>query len=245
VTADTSPPPQDLKAFFEAIKTRARQATSLDRAAQTLADEFYERFKDLTVLVRVFATVPYAQVPAPVQRFVSALVEARGQAHLLREDTTVLTLMGTRGVLPAWNTRLGSRGHLGIPLVSPEFVDAIPMVARLLSELGVTVEGVAGGGEYVTRALGNLSGVFYVRDATEALDERERPIITSRDFVADHGVKTVFGFGGAYMMERSFTVIIVFARQTLDHAQVKELAPIANAFKAATMGLVAANRFFA
>jgi hypothetical protein len=119
------------------------------------------------------------------------------------------------------------------------------VVARLLSELGVSVEGVASGGEYVTRALGNLSGVFYVRDAGEALDERQRPIITARDFVSDYGVKTVFGFGGAYMMAQSFAVIIVFARETLELASVKELAPVANAFKAATMGLVAANRFFA
>jgi hypothetical protein len=86
--------------------------------------------------------------------------------------------------------------------------------------------------------------VFYVPDAASARDEKDRPIITAQDFVHGHGVKTVFGFGGAYMLERSFAVVIVFAPETVSREQVQSLAPLGSVFKAATMSLVAGDRFF-
>jgi hypothetical protein len=194
--------------------------------------------------VRVFATVPFAFTPFSVQRFVRALMNERGLSAPVGHETTVLALMGTRGVLPAWNSRLGSRGHLGIPLASPEFVDDIPMVSRLLVELGVRIDGAASGTGYIGRVVGNLSGLFYVADAASARDERDRLIIPAQDFVRAHGVQTVFGFGGAYMLERSFAVIIVFAREAVSREQVQSLAALANVLKAATMGLVTQDRFF-
>ena len=233
----------DIKALFGAVKERVRAGRAVDQCAQALVDEFYARFAESSVLVRVFVTVPFALTPSPVQRFVTTLLNERGLSALVGDETPVLALMGTRGVLPAWNTRLGSRGHLGIPLASPEFVNDIPMVSRLLVELGVRVDGASRTG-YVIRVVGNLSGVFYVPEAASARDERGRPIITAQDFVQGHGVKTVFGFGGAYMLERSFAIIIVFARETVSREQVQSLAALASVFKAATMSMVAADRFF-
>jgi hypothetical protein len=235
---------EEIRALYAAAKERVRAGRAVDQCAQALVDEIYARFADSLVLVRVFATVPFALAPQPVQRSVSTLMSDRGLSALVGDETTVLALMGTRGALPAWNTRLGSRGHLGIPLASAELVDDIPMVSRLLAELGVRIDGAGSRAGYVTRVVGNLSGVFYVDDAATARDERDRPIITAQDFVSAHGVRTVFGFGGAYMLERSFAVIIAFTRETVSREQVQSLAGLASLFKAATMSLVAEDRFF-
>ena len=78
------------------------------------------------------------------------------------------------------------------------------------------------------------------RRSVLVLSAKDRPIIAGQDFVAAHGVKTVFGFGGAYMLERSFAVIIVFARETVSREQVRAFAGLASLFKAATLSLVAA-----
>jgi hypothetical protein len=172
-------------------------------------------------------------------------VAEKGRPGLLHDETIVLSLMGTRGALPDWNSRHESRGHAGIPLVSAEFVEDIPMIARLLKELGVSVEGLAPGRSgIVTRTLGSLSGVFYVPDARTAVDEQGRRIIASQDFVAQHGVVTVFGFGGAYLMEKSFAAIVVFAREPVSREAAERLAPLASVLKTATMGLVTDGKLF-
>ena len=153
--------------------------------------------------------------------------------------------MGTRGALPEWNDRTLSRGHVGIPLASAEFVDAIPMIARLLSEFGLAIEGMEGGGARIVRGkVGNLSGMFYVGDARTETDDQGRLVISAQDFVAEHGVRTVFGFGGAYMLERSYVAVILFARENVAAERARELAPLSSALKAATMRLVDQGRFF-
>ncbi len=55
----------------------------------------------------------------------------------------VLSLLGTRGEDMRWNDRRNSQGHVGIPLVSADFIDAIPMMSRLLKELGLDLNWIA------------------------------------------------------------------------------------------------------
>ena len=57
-------------------------------------------------------------------------------------------------------------------------------------------------------------------------------------------MRTVFGFGGAYMLERSYVAVILFARETVEPERARELAPLSSALKAATMRLVDQGRFF-
>jgi hypothetical protein len=153
--------------------------------------------------------------------------------------------MGTRGIRPEWNDRMTSRAHVGIPLASAEFIDEIPMIARLLSQFGLSIVGMEDGAAQVVRSVvGNLSGMFYVEDARTEKDDQGRLVISAQDFVAEHGVRTVFGFGGAYLLERSYVAVILFARETLSAEQARELAPLSSALKAATMRIVDQGRFF-
>ncbi|MFH0940065.1 MAG: hypothetical protein V1899_12410 [Planctomycetota bacterium] len=56
--------------------------------------------------------------------------DSKNIAHLVKNETLVLSLMGTRGDEPAWNDRRSSAGHIGIPLASADFINKIPMMIR-------------------------------------------------------------------------------------------------------------------
>lgn len=237
--------PDRLREHVKEVRGRVEGRRSLAGAAQALADTVYPAFAESLALVRVFATVPYRELPASSQGGVRSLLRQRGVTSELPAATPVLSLMGTRGRMPEWNDRTQSRGHAGIPLSSAEFVGEIPMIARLLSEFGLSIVGLDGGGAKIVRSkVGNLSGMFYVADARTETDERGRPIISAQDFVAEHGVRTVFGFGGAYMLERSYVAVILFGTEHVEAEHARELAPLSSALKAATMRLVDQGRFF-
>ena len=234
-----------IREHVKGVRARIDDRRSLSSAAQVLADAVYSDFEESLALVRVFATVPFGELPGANQGFVRALMRERGIEKMLAPDTPVLSLMGTKGAKPEWNDRILSRGHLGIPLASAAFVSAIPMIARLLSEFGLLIEGMEGGGSRIVRSkVGNLSGMFYVADARTETDQQGRLVISAQDFVEELGVRTVFGFGGAYMLERSYVAVILFSRETIDAERARELAPLSSALKAATMRLVDHGRFF-
>ena len=120
------------------------------------------------------------------------------------------------------------------------------MISRLLSELGAGVEGSQRGDSVmVTRTIGALTGTFYVEDAATAHDDRGRPIIGARDFVESEGVRTVFGCGGAYLLQQSFGVVVVFLSERVSRPTVERLSSLGSLFKTATMRLMAENRIFA
>ena len=237
--------PAQIRDHVREVRSRVEDRRSLAAAAQALADTVFEAFAESLALVRVFATVPFAELPADNQDFVRGLLRARDVTAPIAPTMPVLTLMGTRGLLPDWNDRSLSRGHVGIPLSSSEFVDAIPMIARLLAEFGLEIVGLDDGGARIVRGkVGNLSGMFYVADARTETDDQGRLIISAQDFVSGHGVRTVFGFGGAYMLERSYVAVILFAREFLEADRARELAPLSSALKAATLRIVDQGRFF-
>ena len=241
----SSATPDEIREHLRYVRSRVEDRRSLAAAAQALADAVYSAFEESLALVRVFATVPFGELPGANQGFVRALMRERGVERLLAPGMPVLSLMGTKGALPEWSDRMMSRGHIGIPLVSGEFVDAIPMIARLLSEFGLAIVGLEGGGARIVRGkVGNLSGMFYVGDARTETDEHGRLVISAQDFVAEHGVRTVFGFGGAYMLERSYVAVILFARESVDADRARTLAPLSSALKAATLRLVDQGGFF-
>ena len=237
--------PAQIRDHVKDVRSRVEGRRTLAAAAQALADTVFPAFEESLALVRVFATVPFGDLPGANQGFVRSLLRERPQTPPMPGTTPVLSLMGTRGIKPEWNDRMMSRGHVGIPLASAAFVDSIPMIARLLSEFGLAIEGMDDGGARIVRSkVGNLSGMFYVADARTEMDDHGRLIISAQDFVEEHGVRTVFGFGGAYMLERSYVTVILFAREPIAAERARELAPLSSALKATTMRLVDQGRFF-
>jgi hypothetical protein len=218
---------------------------SLEAAAQRFCDILYTTFEESTVLVRVFATVPFADLPRANRAFVEGLVGARA-GDVLRANTPVLSLLGTRGAVPRWNSRHLSEGHVGIPLASADFVDAIPMIASLVKQLGLTIERAQDvETAIVTQSLGRVAGVFYVDDAATAVDSKGRRVIAAREFVQEHGVRTVFGFGGAYGWTGTFVVAVLFTRDSVVRSQAERFMRLANQLKASTMKPVTRRHIFA
>lgn len=235
----------DLRSISEKVNRGVARCHSLEEVARVFANSMYEEFKDSIVLVRLFAAVPFRELPDPVQAFVKELSAAKGIASLVRDETLVLTLLGTRGASTAWNSRHESVGHVGIPLASAAFVEGIPMIARLLKELGVDLSWIdSADKEMVSRTLGKSNAIFYVEDGQTAVDNKGRKIIAAQDFVQDHQVKTVFGFGGGYSLGKNFITTIFFTREHIPKRQIEMLLPILSGMKASTVPMVSKGSIF-
>lgn len=225
----------DIDALEARMAAELSPLDSVEAAAQRFCDILFSTFEESTVLVRVFATVRFEDLPPTLRGFVEKLVGARAEA-VLAPRTPVLTLLGTRGIVPRWNSRQLSEGHVGIPLASAEFIDAIPMIASLVKQLGLAIDRAEDvETAIVTQSLGKAAGVFYVEDAEDAVDSKGRRIIAAREFVRDYGVRTVFGFGGAYALTGTFVVTVVFTREAVGRAQAERFMRLANQFKTSTM----------
>jgi hypothetical protein len=236
---------QGFRELRDKFQARLERCNTLEESAQAWADLFYREFEESIVLARVYATIRFAQLPLDTQDFVRKLARAKGVASDLVNDTFVLTLLGTRGSRPEWNDRKKSQGHAGIPLVHASFVESIPMIARMMAEMGAGIDWIdKHDTKVVVNTIGKLAGVFYVRDAKSAVDPKGRLIIPAQDFVATHNVKTVFGMGGAYL-NGSFVVLVAFSRETIDKGRVEPLITLVNFFKTATMNAVAGGKLFA
>lgn len=205
----------DPERWWATVERAVERSASVAQAAQTFAESFYEYYVDSTVLVRVFGTVPLAELDDPTRAFAAGSAARAGEPPL-GGATPVLTLLGTRGVEPAWNAVRLSRGHRAVPLVSAGFVAGIPMIARLLAEIGFgPLEPARPGSQYVKRSADETSGLFFVGDARTTTDERGRLIIPAVGFVERYRVKTVFGFGGFDAGCGAFLSVIVFCCHAL------------------------------
>jgi len=225
-----------LKDLLNRIDERIRDCAFLEHAAQACTDLLYDEFEESLVLGRVFATIPFGDLPEPNQQFVIDMAMSANILSLINTRTPVLSLLATRGREDAWNERRLSREHVGIPLASGDFVESIPMISRLLKELGLRVHWIdQEDTEIVTGTAGMLNGVFYVPDAKTAVDQRGRRIITAQDFVSNYGVKTVFGIGGGYLASPVYITSIVFMCETIEKRHVERFLPVINALKARTV----------
>ena len=220
------------------------EAKTLDVAAQRAVEFLYNEFEN-SALLRVYATVKFAKLPADNQAFVRKLATQTGVLNELKDNTLVLSLLGTRGRKREWNDRRSSQGHIGIPLVSAKFVESIPMISRLLSEFGILANwfGEDDATELITKTLGRLGAVFHVADAATQRDAAQRLIIPAQDFVAAERIKSVFGVGGAYM-DGTVCAFLLFTRESLDRATADRFLPLINYFKTGTVPLVGSGKFF-
>jgi len=227
-----------MKGMREAVEAGCGHAPTLEAAAQASAHALFEGFADSAVLVRLFAILPAGDLPADV------LARAEKLAPCA-PTTPVLTLLGTYGVEAEWRDRRQSRGHAGIPLVSSAFVSAIPMLARVLEELGVDLKGLDAADQSVRVEAGLFkSGCFHVPDAGTAEDSKGLKVISAQEFVQRHGVVTVFGAGAAYLGTRITNTLICFTREALAPEVGQAALTALSQFRALTQRLVNDKQIF-
>lgn len=238
--------PRTVHELERSVQKATRGCASLEEAAQKYTSLLLETYKESVVLARLFATSRYADLPPSHRRHVDDLAGAAGVSGQVGPDMLTLSLLGTSGVEADWNDRRRSRGHVAVPLVSSAFIDAIPMMARLLHELGLDFDWLdSGDTESVLKTLGSINGVFHVADAKTALDAKGRHIIPARDFVEKYQVRSVFGVGGAYIGTPTFIVVIVFCRDDISRPRAEAFMTHINRIKTSTMTLAHQGKLFA
>jgi hypothetical protein len=179
--------------------------STLEDAAERAVEFFHRELVDADgasacALVRFFKTHLYDDLPEDLQAVAAA---ANPEAASL-PDLRCLTLVATRGDEPDWNSRLTSRGHRAIPLTSVEMVQQAPMIAQLITQLGLPIANVV----RPSRALlldeeQTTHNVFYVPRALGSPH-----IVAQEEFVVRYGIQSVLGFGGLLASGDLFAVIL-------------------------------------
>jgi serine phosphatase RsbU (regulator of sigma subunit) len=176
--------------------------SSLEQFAQRVCDFLVGAFVDETgapqaALVRMYGTAAFGALPAFEQQFVARTAPATAPA------TTCLVLLGTAGTQAAWKDRTASVSHRVIPLRDAAQVDQLPMIAALLTQLGIDIKAlVAARDDIVLPSQDDHYRTFYVPTAVGS------PVIPAQDFVTEHGIASAIGFGGALPGGEMYAVVL-------------------------------------
>lgn len=227
------------------VQLAGRGKPSLEEAARTYTSLLFDQLKESIILTRLFATAPNHELPASRAKFVRTLAESAGVFGAVTDATLVLNLLATAGDEPNWMDVTKSKGHVAIPLATSAFIASIPMMSRLLHQLGAGIDWIdQKDTSIVARALGMMGGVFFVEDASTEVDSQGRKVISAQDFVAKYGVKSAFGFGGGYSGTQTFIVVINFLRDKIDQATAEHFLAGIDRFKASTIDVVRQKAIF-
>lgn len=178
---------------------------TLEEAAGRAVEFFHrelvdERGEPACALVRFFKTHAYRDLPDELQAVVRAAFPDAPAVPELR----CLTLVATRGDEPAWNSRRTSRGHQAIPLTSVEMVQQAPMIAQLITQLGLPIANVVRPSRSLL--LDQEQTTHNVFSVPHALGSPH--IVAQDEFVARYGIQSVLGFGGLLSSGDLFAVIL-------------------------------------
>ncbi len=235
---------EDVAVLRSRVDEQLKECGSFQQASQKFVDILYEELIRSAVLFRVFATVELERLPEKEREFVLALARARGFLAELQGKTPVVTLLGSRGKRPQWNHRLRSERHLAIPLTSASFIKTIPMVSRLMGDMGTGLEWVQKQERNMTvTSMGRMARVLYVEDASESRTGDGFDVIPDRSFVEENGVRTVLALGGAYL-NGTIVALVLFTSERVPQDRVEKLMPVVHGFKIATMKAVMQGRIF-
>ncbi len=220
----------DLRALSARLRAIAHEVTTMEEAARRVVDALYDEFGDgngerATVLVRLYKTHPYGELPADLQEFAAKLVDGE-----LDPELRCFTLLATRGELPEWNDRRLSHGHRAIPLPSAQMVEMLPMVVQLIRQVGLEPEDVVNPDKGSLIELSQRTyDVFHV---PEAVGSPHLP--AQEEFVVKHGVASALGFGGM-LYSGDFYSVVLFSRVPIDHARAHTIKVLGLAVRVALM----------
>jgi serine phosphatase RsbU (regulator of sigma subunit) len=193
----------DMVRLARAVRDLNTGCRSVAEFAGRVCSHLNERLVDAegtrqTLLVRFYGTAPSGALPSAEQDFV---VANWGEQPV---TTPCLVLLGTVGTMPDWNDRGRSKGHRVIPLTDARQLAGLPMVAALLHQLGIDVEALLSASAHLLHDddAQQPYGVFHVPHAAGS------PVIPAQDFVTEHGVKSVLGFGGSLPTGEVYAVVM-------------------------------------
>lgn len=203
----------DIVALTSAVRDVAGARETMAQAAQAITDHLREALvlrdgSSACALVRLYTTLRGGFLPDGLEQ-APAPEDGRLRPYL--------TLVGTSGTRPAWNDRRLSASHAVIPLDRADIlVDRAPMIAGLLSELGVDIDAFVDLEDSDAGLIQHQEyGIFHVECAEGS------PLIPAQDFVTEHRIRSVIGCGGGLPSGEVF-VLVLFALVDVD-ARTSEL----------------------
>jgi hypothetical protein len=235
---------EDVTALRSRVEDELKESGSFQQASQKFIDILYEELIASAVLFRIFATVELEKLQGKERDFALELARTRGFDSELKPKTPVVALLGSRGKRPQWNHRLRSERHLAIPLTSASFIKTIPMVSRLMGDMGTGLAWVQKQErQMIVTSMGQMARVLYVRDALETRTGDGFDVIPDRSFVTENRVRTVLGLGGAYL-NGTIVAVVLFTSELVPQDRVEKLMPVMHGFKIATMKAVMQGKIF-
>jgi hypothetical protein len=208
-------------------------ASSMEEAAACVTRFLYDELADgegqqrACLLVRFYKTHPLQALDPGLQVFARGIAP---EGVALPDTTRCLTLLSTVGDEPAWCSRHSSEGHRAIPLPSGEAVERLPMIAQLVSQLGIDIAAIVRPDPAIfLDTFQHTFNVFYVPKAQGS------PYIPAQEsFVQPYGVQSVVGFGGLLPTGDLFSVIL-FTRVAVSRETAELFKPLALAAKLAVL----------
>lgn len=205
-------------------------AGSMEEVASRIVRYFYANLIDgdtgrpACALVRLYRTVPFRDLNVMLRGFARGLLGPSSPDPAMK----CLTLLGTAGEKPSWNSRKLSLNHQAIPLPSEEVVSQSPMIAQLVSQLGLDVsEVLAPTSGLIADVENRIYNVFYVAEA------KGSPYVPAQqEFVVRHRIRSVLGLGGL-LAPGDLYAVILFSKQPIS----KEIAAL---FRPLTLSVRAA-----
>jgi len=187
------------------LRLAAQDASSMQEAARCVVDTLYDCFQTAgapsCALVRCFETHPFADLPTPLQ---SLALSALPPASPPPNDLRCLALLASRGDLPLWNSPETSRAHRIIPMANADILTQAPMIARLIMQMGLTVDDVLRPEpEFLIELEKRAFNVFYVEDAVGS-----EYVPSQESFIIPGKVSSVLGFGGLLPAGEFFAVVM-------------------------------------
>jgi len=235
--------PDDFEFLLDSVK-RIKAFDTAEDLAQAFIDIIYDHFQDSLVLLRLFSSVPYAALLAEDKKLVDKKANDSGTAHLYKDGTPILTLLGTRGQKSDWNERHKSQGFRCIPLVSSTYVASLSMLSMQFKKMefdfglfdtwDTTIVAKGHANEY--------SGMLYIRHACTERDEQGRMIVPHQEFVAEYNVKTVLGFGDGYSNHPTIVNLFAFTNEILRESMMKPFASLLESYISISKELVGKGR---
>jgi len=206
------------------LRRLASQAASMEQAAQQVAGYLYGHLRTKTsnqrccVLVRLFRTRFYSELPDELRQYADSMAAGISPSP----STRCLTLMGTAGDEPSWNSRRASRSHQCIPLGSPAMIEQFPMISELIRKLGLTPAEFLRAGPGIVREMEQKKfGVFYLPAAAGS------PCVPAQqEFVLPYQIASVLGVGGV-LPDGDLFALIMFTRVTIPAATAEMFGTIA------------------
>jgi hypothetical protein len=184
-------------------------AKNMEEVANRVVQNLYEDFvsgpngQKECVLVRLFKMHPYGGLDGELRQFADGMLHGAEASPAMK----CLVLLATAGDRPEWNSRATSATHKAIPLPSEKTIESLPMISRLVSQLGVNAnELLKPDPAFILDLAQETFNVFHVPEA-----EGSPYVPAQSDFVIPHRVKSILGFGGLLPPAELFAVIM-FAR---------------------------------